>query len=83
MAKNYLADNVNSYSYHHTTRTVLKVVKSVRNIEGGGFIVNRALPTHFISAFDPFLLLDERVLQTMAPEKPRGLQTIPIEALKP
>ncbi|HEX7033355.1 MAG TPA: pirin family protein [Nitrososphaera sp.] len=40
-------------------RSALKVINSVRNVEGGGFIVNRAFPTHFISEFDPFLLLDE------------------------
>lgn len=40
-------------------RSALKVIKSVRNVEGGGFIVNRAFPTHFIREFDPFLLLDE------------------------
>jgi redox-sensitive bicupin YhaK (pirin superfamily) len=40
-------------------RSVSKVVKSTRAVEGGGFIVHRAFPTHFISEIDPFLLLDE------------------------
>jgi quercetin 2,3-dioxygenase len=72
MAKNYLADNVNPHSNHHKTRSVLKVVKSVRNVEGGGFIVNRAFPTHFISAFDPFLLLDEMGPADYGPGEAKG-----------
>ncbi|HXG07196.1 MAG TPA: pirin family protein [Nitrososphaera sp.] len=40
-------------------RSVLKVVNSLRTVEGAGFIVHRAFPTHFISELDPFLLLDE------------------------
>lgn len=59
MTKNSLGYDVSSHSNKHKPRSVLKVVKSVRSIEGGGFIVNRAFPTHFISQFDPFLLLDE------------------------
>ncbi len=72
MAKHYLADNVNFHSDRHRTRTVLKAVKSVRNIEGGGFIVNRAFPTHFISAFDPFLLLDEMGPADYGPGEAKG-----------
>ncbi len=73
MAKNYLAHNVNSHSNHyHRTHTVLKVVKSVRSIERGGFIVNRAFPTHFISTFDPFLLLDEMDPGDYGPGQAKG-----------
>ena len=59
MAKNVLADKANSPSNADKARSALKVIKSVRTVEGGGFIVNRAFPAHFISELDPFLLLDE------------------------
>ena len=72
MAKNSLADNVNSPSNSDKARTVLKVVKSMRSIEGGGFIVNRAFPTHFISEFDPFLLLDEMGPADYGPGEAKG-----------
>src|SRR5919198_4099102 len=42
-----------------SVRFVSKIFNSVRSVEGGGFIVHRAFPSHFISEFDPFLLLDE------------------------
>src|ERR687895_1032302 len=72
MAKNSLADNVNSPSNSDKARSVLKVVKSMRSIEGGGFIVNRAFPTHFISEFDPFLLLDEMGPADYSPGEAKG-----------
>ncbi|HZB81035.1 MAG TPA: pirin family protein [Nitrososphaera sp.] len=72
MAKNSLADNVNSPSNSDKARSVLKVVKSMRSIEGGGFIVNRAFPTHFISEFDPFLLLDEMGPADYGPGEAKG-----------
>ena len=72
MAKNSLADNVNSLSNSDKARSVLKVVKSMRSIEGGGFIVNRAFPTHFISEFDPFLLLDEMGPADYGPGEAKG-----------
>jgi redox-sensitive bicupin YhaK (pirin superfamily) len=50
----------------------LKVVKSMRSIEGGGFIVNRAFPTHFIPEFDPFLLLDEMGPADYGPGEAKG-----------
>lgn len=53
-------------------RSVLKVVKSVRNVEGGGFVVNRAFPTHPISEIDPFLLLDEMGPAEYAPGEAKG-----------
>jgi redox-sensitive bicupin YhaK (pirin superfamily) len=72
MVKNSLAEKVNSPSNQHKARSVLKVVKSVRNVEGGGFIVNRAFPTHFISEFDPFLLLDEMGPADYGPGEAKG-----------
>ena len=53
-------------------RSALKVINSVRNVEGGGFIVNRAFPTHFIREFDPFLLLDEMGPADYAPGEAVG-----------
>jgi redox-sensitive bicupin YhaK (pirin superfamily) len=73
--QNSLADNnLNSHRpyYYHKTRSVFKVVNSVRSIEGGGFIVNRAFPTHFISGLDPFLLLDEMGPVDYAPGEAKG-----------
>ena len=72
MAKNLLADNVNSPSNSDKTLSVLKVIKSMRSIEGGGFIVNRAFLTHFISEFDPFLLLDKMGPADNGPGEAKG-----------
>jgi redox-sensitive bicupin YhaK (pirin superfamily) len=72
MTKNSLGYDVSSHSNKHKPRSVLKVVKSVRSIEGGGFIVNRAFPTHFISQFDPFLLLDEMGPAEYGPGEAKG-----------
>jgi quercetin 2,3-dioxygenase len=73
MAKNLLADKkINWPSNQHKARSVLKVVKNVRSMEGGGFIVNRAFPTHFISEFDPFLLLDEMGPADYGPGEAKG-----------
>jgi len=44
----------------------------MRTIEGGGFIVNRALPTHFVSEVDPFLLLDEMGPAENGPGEAKG-----------
>ncbi|HEV3433019.1 MAG TPA: pirin family protein [Nitrososphaera sp.] len=63
---------MSSHSNKHKPRSVLKVVKGVRSIEGGGFIVNRAFPTHFISQFDPFLLLDEMGPAEYGPGEAKG-----------
>jgi redox-sensitive bicupin YhaK (pirin superfamily) len=57
MAKSSTIDKINPS--HSTSRSVLKVVNSSKTVEGGGFIVHRAFPTHFLSDIDPFLLLDE------------------------
>ena len=40
-------------------REVEKVLSSLRQVEGGGFIVRRPLPAPGLSALDPFLLIDE------------------------
>lgn len=73
MTENLLTDSiVNSQPNHQEGRPVLKVVKSMRTIEGGGFIVNRALPTHFVSEVDPFLLLDEMGPAENGPGEAKG-----------
>ncbi len=41
------------------SRSVVRIVTSLRTREGGGFIVHRPFPTQMLMDFDPFLLLDE------------------------
>lgn len=41
-----------------TLRSVRTVVPTVRQLEGGGFVVRRPFPTPTLDHFDPFLLLD-------------------------
>ena len=72
MAKNDLADKLNSPINSEKDRSTLKVIKSVRTAEGGDLIVNRAFPTHFISEFDPFLLLDEMGPADHGPGQAKG-----------
>jgi len=42
-----------------STREVNRIVHSIRQREGGGFIVRRPFPTAGLDHLDPFLLLDE------------------------
>jgi quercetin 2,3-dioxygenase len=72
MAKNVLSDKVNSHSNSGRARSALKIIKTVRTVKGDGFIVNRAFPTHFLSAFDPFLLLDEMGPADYGPGQAQG-----------
>jgi len=53
-------------------RSVSKVVDSVQTTEGGGFIVNRAIPNEFLSSLDPFLLLDEMGPRNLRPGEAKG-----------
>jgi quercetin 2,3-dioxygenase len=53
-------------------RSVSQVADSVQASEGGGFIVNRAFPNHFILDFDPFLLLDEMGPRNLRPGEAKG-----------
>ena len=41
------------------SRSVERVIESVRTMEGAGFAVRRPFPTPTLNLFDPFLLLDE------------------------
>ena len=77
MAKNDLADKLNSPINSDKDRSTLKVIKSVRTAEGGDLIVNRAFPTHFISEFDPFLLLDEMGPADHGPGQAKGAPELP------
>lgn len=43
---------------HGRSRSVLRVVSSLRTLEGGGFEVRRPFPTNSVPDLDPFLLLD-------------------------
>jgi quercetin 2,3-dioxygenase len=72
MAKNVLSDKVNSDSNLGRARSALKIIKTVKTVKGDGFIVNRAFPTHFLSAFGPFLLLDEMGPADYGPGQVKG-----------
>ena len=61
-----------SLTHEKRARSVLKVINSTRTVEGGGFIVNRAFPSRFISEFDPFLLLDEMGPANYEPDEALG-----------
>ncbi len=40
-------------------RGVARIINSHRQLEGGGFVVRRPVPTQGVMALDPFLLIDE------------------------
>ena len=54
------------------SRTVAGVINSIETLEGGGFLVHRPFPTHAISEFDPFLLLDEMGPMELGPGEAKG-----------
>jgi len=64
--------------------SVSKVIDSMETKEGAGFIVHRPFPSHSLSEFDPFLLLDEMGPMNLkpgeatgAPDHPhRGFETV-------
>jgi redox-sensitive bicupin YhaK (pirin superfamily) len=67
-----------------TSRDVVRVVAAHRQLEGGGFLVRRPLPTRGLEHLDPFLLIDEGGPVTYgpgeaigAPDHPhRGFETV-------
>lgn len=56
----------------YSSRSVSRIVNSVKTTEGGGFIVNRAFPTDALLDFDPFLLLDEMGPKNWKPGEAKG-----------
>lgn len=59
-------------STENKVRSVSRIINSTKTTEGEGFVVNRAFPTHIISYFDPFLLLDEMGPVDLAPGEAKG-----------
>ncbi|HYO52984.1 pirin family protein [Archangium sp.] len=55
-----------------STRSILKVVQTVRTLEGEGFVVRRPFPVPGLMQFDPFLLLDEVGPVTVLPGEAKG-----------
>lgn len=53
-------------------RSVPRIINSTRTLEGEGFVVNRPFPTHALSDFDPFLLLDQMGPVDLAPGEAKG-----------
>ncbi len=53
-------------------RRVERVITAHQQLEGGGFVVRRPLPTHGLDLVDPFLLLDEFGPIEFAPGKALG-----------
>jgi redox-sensitive bicupin YhaK (pirin superfamily) len=53
-------------------RGVAGVVDGVETLEGAGFLVRRPFPTHGLSDFDPFLLLDEMGPMELGPGEAKG-----------
>ena len=53
-------------------RTVAGVVTATETLEGAGFLVRRPFPTHALSEFDPFLLLDEMGPMELGPGQAKG-----------
>lgn len=56
----------------HKTRSVQRIVPSIRTLEGAGFVVQRPFPTRALSHFDPFLLLDEMGPADLGPGEAKG-----------
>jgi quercetin 2,3-dioxygenase len=54
------------------SRSALRVVNSDETTEGEGFVVHRSFPTHVLSDFDPFMLLDEMGPMDLAPGEAKG-----------
>lgn len=57
MIKTNLTNN-NDYTTKDS-RSVSRILNSLKTMEGEGFLVHRSFPTHFLPDVDPFMLLDE------------------------
>jgi quercetin 2,3-dioxygenase len=53
-------------------RSVVRVIDSIRTLEGAGFSVRRPFPTERIDHLDPFLLLDEMGPMELGPGEAEG-----------
>jgi redox-sensitive bicupin YhaK (pirin superfamily) len=54
------------------SRSVTRVVDSIRTLEGAGFAVRRPFPTPALDHVDPFLLLDEMGPADLSPGEAKG-----------
>ena len=54
------------------SRSVSRIVESIRALEGAGFAVRRPFPTPALDHFDPFLLLDEMGPADLGPGEAKG-----------
>jgi redox-sensitive bicupin YhaK (pirin superfamily) len=64
------------------SRSVLRVLNSVKTMEGEGFLVHRSFPTHFLQDVDPFMLLDEMGPMNLPPGRQKAHRIIHIAALR-
>ncbi|MFZ9818368.1 MAG: pirin family protein [Ilumatobacteraceae bacterium] len=60
-----------------TLRPLIRIIDSLRTVEGGGFVVRRPFPTNVVDHIDPFLLLDEMGPADYAPGKAVGAPSHP------
>ena len=56
----------------NSSRSIARIVESVRTLEGGGFMVRRPFPTKTLDHYDPFLLLDEMGPMDVDPGEAKG-----------
>jgi quercetin 2,3-dioxygenase len=54
------------------TRSVSRIINSLKTTEGEGFVVHRSFPGNSLSDFDPFLLLDEMGPMDLKPDEAKG-----------
>lgn len=54
------------------SRSVLRIINSIKTFEGEGFLVHRPFPTYSLSHVDPFMLLDEMGPMDLPPDEAKG-----------
>jgi redox-sensitive bicupin YhaK (pirin superfamily) len=59
------------------SRVALKVIPSIRALEGDGFEIRRPFPTNWLDHVDPFLLLDHMGPFDLAPGQAKGASAHP------
>jgi quercetin 2,3-dioxygenase len=60
------------HNYPTKTRSVSRIINSIKTTEGEGFVVHRSLPGNSLLDFDPFLLLDEMGPMDLKPGEAKG-----------